>query len=166
MYEKYCGFSTKYCAHTNLIAERYVGVKKIIAVYTKVHIVWILQKKLCVNKINCWKMCTPKKFFFVTQIAPFPHWQLQVFKKVNYVLTFFCVWYFTCPVLHSDLSPKFLSSQSPPLATMLDMLYKGLSVQQTEGGLLVTANLSTYSGIAGLMGVMGVGNLFIINKFL
>jgi hypothetical protein len=28
MYEKYCGFSTKYCAHTNLIAERYVGVKK------------------------------------------------------------------------------------------------------------------------------------------
>jgi hypothetical protein len=49
---------------------------------------------------------------------------------------------------------------------MLDMLYKGLSVQQTEGGLLVTANLSTYSGIAGLMGVMGVGNLFIINKFL
>ncbi len=29
----------------------------------------------------------------------------------------------------------------------------------TEGGLLVTVNLSTYSGIAGLLGVMGIGNL-------
>jgi hypothetical protein len=54
MYEKYCGFSTKYCAHTNLIAERYVGVKKInnCSIYKGTYCVNIT-KKLCVNKINC-----------------------------------------------------------------------------------------------------------------
>jgi len=53
MYEKYCGFSTKYCAHTNLIAERYVGVKKNnCSIYKGTYCVNIT-KKLCVNKINC-----------------------------------------------------------------------------------------------------------------
>ena len=45
---------------------------------------------------------------------------------------------------------------------MPDKLHNGLSVQHTEGGLLVTANLSTYSGIAGLLGVMGIGNLLLV----
>ena len=64
----------------------------------------------------------------------------------------------TRSLLYPDLSVKSPSTLSPPLATMPDKLYKGLSVQHTEGGLLVTANLSTYSGIAGLLGVMGIGN--------
>jgi len=68
----------------------------------------------------------------------------------------------TRSLLYPDLSVKSPSTLSPPLATMPDKLYKGLSVQHTEGGLLVTANLSTYSGIAGLLGVMGIGNLLII----
>jgi len=68
----------------------------------------------------------------------------------------------TRSLLYPDLSDKSPSTLSPPLATMPDKLYKGLSVQHTEGGLLVTANLSTYSGIAGLLGVMGIGNLLII----
>jgi hypothetical protein len=72
---------------------------------------------------------------------------------------------YTRPILHPDLSPKFLSALSPPLATMPDKLYNGLSVQQTEGGLLVTANLSTFSGIAGLLGVMGVGNFLLYYPF-
>jgi hypothetical protein len=65
-------------------------------------------------------------------------------------------------LLYPELSAKSPPTPSPPLATMPDKLYKGLSVQHTEGGLLVTANLSTYSGIAGLLGVMGIGNLLII----
>jgi hypothetical protein len=44
---------------------------------------------------------------------------------------------------------------------MPDKLYHGLSVQQTEGGFLVTANLSTFGGIAGLLGVMGVGKVIL-----
>jgi hypothetical protein len=63
MYEKYCGFSTKYCAHTNLIAERYVGVKKIIAVSTKVHIVWILQKNCVWTKLIVERCVHQKKIF-------------------------------------------------------------------------------------------------------
>ncbi len=60
------------------------------------------------------------------------------------------MWNFTRPVLHSDLSPKFLSSQSPPLATMLDMLYKGLSVQQTEAAYWLQ---QTWVLIVGLLGL-------------
>jgi hypothetical protein len=67
----------------------------------------------------------------------------------------------TRPIVNPDLSPRFLSALSPPLATMPDKLYHGLSVQQTEGGFLVTANLSTFGGIAGLLGVMGVGKVIL-----
>jgi hypothetical protein len=67
----------------------------------------------------------------------------------------------TRSLLYPDLSVKSPSTLSPPLATMPDKLYNGLSVQHTEGGLLVTANLITYSGLAGLLGVMGIGNLLI-----
>ncbi len=65
----------------------------------------------------------------------------------------------TRSLLYPELSAKSPPTPSPPLATMPDKLSTGLSVQHTEGGLLVTVNLSTYSGIAGLLGVMGIGNL-------
>jgi hypothetical protein len=63
MYEKYCGFSTKYCAHTKLIAERYLGVKKIIAVSTQVHIVWISQKNCVWTKLIVERCVHQKKIF-------------------------------------------------------------------------------------------------------
>jgi hypothetical protein len=80
MYEKYCGFSTKYCAHTNLIAERYVGVKKIIAVSTKVHIVWISQKNCVWTKLIA-ERCVHKKNFLCNTDCTLPSLTVTSFQK-------------------------------------------------------------------------------------
>jgi hypothetical protein len=80
MYEKYCGFSTKYCAHTNLIAERYVGVKKIIAVSTKVHIVWILQKNCVWTKLIV-ERCVHQKKFLCNTDCTLPSLTVTSFQK-------------------------------------------------------------------------------------
>ena len=64
----------------------------------------------------------------------------------------------THPVPVVNLSIKSLSTPAPPLATMSNNLHNGLSVRHTGEGTLVTVNLNTYYGLAGLLGVAGLGN--------
>lgn len=67
--------------------------------------------------------------------------------------------YLARPVM--DMSTKVSSTSIPPLATMLDTLYNGRSVQHTWGGVLLVMNPESMAKLLGLLGIMGAGNYFL-----
>jgi len=65
--------------------------------------------------------------------------------------------YLARPVM--DMSTKVSSTSIPPLATMLDTLYNGRSVQHTWGGVLLVMNPESMAKLLGLLGYYGCRKL-------
>jgi hypothetical protein len=80
-------------------------------------------------------------------------------KKIAQVANYAAQAYLARPVM--DLSIKVSSTSIPPLATMLDTLYNGRSVQHTGGGVLLVMNPESMAKILGLLGIIGAGNYFL-----
>jgi hypothetical protein len=80
-------------------------------------------------------------------------------KKIAQVANYAEQAYLARPVM--DMSTKVSSTSIPPLATMLDTLYNGRSVQHTWGGVLLVMNPESMAKLLGLLGIMGAGNYFL-----